>query len=353
MAKSPLLVHGMHGMGDNLHQRAIIRQLMQTHDVWLETSWASLYHDMIADGLKLRRRHVALRTQTKNANRASEVVQFSGIAPPRGCDTMAIRYGANNISATASKTILEAMCRSTGCDYTKADFRLPVPEQWRDEARKWFINRSGKPLLIYRPLVERTEWLGSAARNADALEYARLFAEIRDKFFVVSVADLDPPREQIVGPVQDADVTLHHGELTFEALAGLFSLAELVFTSSGFAAILAPAVGTAVISVVGGYESANYHATGARFAPYLGIEPPVPCRCQNSRCGRRCNKHLNMPVALERVREFIYPMVLGCAPVGPITDYLPHTQPSEICIQTSDKIDLLYDEHGPCAPAPR
>jgi hypothetical protein len=326
----------MHGMGDNLHQRALIRQLLPHHDIWLETSWGSLYHDFLADGLKLRRRQVALRTQTKNSNRESEAALFSPIMPPRGCDTLAIRYGAPQVQATASKTILEAMCIANRLDYATADFRLPVPEPWRDEARKWFINKSVKPLMVYRPLVERTEWLGSAKRNADVRSYAELFSAIRAEFFVISVADLEPPREQIVGPVQEADVTLHRGELTFEALAGLFSLADLVFTSSGFAAILAPAVGTPVISVIGGYEMASYHSAGARFAPMLSIEPISPCRCQNSRCGRNCNKALAMPVALERVREFILPITLGAAPM------------SEICTQISDGV--LYDQFGPDIP---
>lgn len=308
---------------------------MVEHDVWLDTSWGSLYHDLIPLGLKLRRRQVALRTQTKNVQRDSEAALFSAIMPPRGCEVIGIRYGAPQILSTPSKTILEAMCGRT-LDYATADFRLPVPEAWRDEARKWLINGSGKPLLVYRPLVERTEWLGSARRNADSRQYAELFAEVRDKFFVVSIADLEPPREQIVGPVQEADVTLHHGELTFEAMAGLFSLADLVFTSSGFAAILAPAVGTPVISVVGGYELASYHATGARFAPMLGIEPINPCRCQNSRCGRTCNKAINMPVALTQVREFILPIILGAAP-------MPANPPHEP--------GVLYDQFGPDIPA--
>jgi hypothetical protein len=39
----PLLhLIGHHGLGDNLHQRALIRQLMEKYDVWLDTSWVSL-----------------------------------------------------------------------------------------------------------------------------------------------------------------------------------------------------------------------------------------------------------------------------------------------------------------------
>src|SRR3546814_11400043 len=44
-----IYVQGMHGLGDNLHQRAILRHLMQSHEVWLETPWPCIYHDLVGD----------------------------------------------------------------------------------------------------------------------------------------------------------------------------------------------------------------------------------------------------------------------------------------------------------------
>src|SRR4051812_17147760 len=120
MAKPALHVQGMHGMGDCLHQRAVLRQLMQRYTVTLETSWPSMYHDLIADGLVVTRRPVALRTQTKNATRESEAVKFS----PRHAflrSGMRISYGAGQIMGTPSKTILEAMCEATSTNYGTAD----------------------------------------------------------------------------------------------------------------------------------------------------------------------------------------------------------------------------------------
>ncbi len=98
--------------------------------------------------------------------------------------------------------------------------------------------------MVYRPLVERTEWNGCAARNPDHSAYAALFASIRDQFHVVSIADLVPNVEWISGARVEADQKFHAGELEFEALAGLFSIASLVFCSPGFAVILAQTVGT-------------------------------------------------------------------------------------------------------------
>jgi hypothetical protein len=306
MTKPALLVQGMHGMGDCLHQRAILRQLMQTYDVTLETSWASMYHDLVADGLKLVRRNVALRTQTKNAER--EAALFKA-ARPANASGIRVRYGGAEVRQTASKTVLEAMCHVTGTDYATADYRLDVPDVWTQALLKTLgdlpARAAERPWLVYRPLVARPEWRGSLARNADPKSYAKLFQTIRDTFFVISVADLVPGREWIVGPQLQADLAFHQGELTFELLAALFKRADVVYTSSGFAAILGPAVGTPTISIVGGYESVGCHSSGARFAPYIAIGPKVECGCWTSQCTRACDKTFNMDAASDDVFKFV------------------------------------------------
>jgi len=307
-SKQLLLVHGMHGMGDNLHQRAVLRYLMQSYNIVLETSWPCIYHDLLGDGLRVVNRPVALRTQLKNASRERE--KFSdNPAPHHHMPTIRFSYGTKTINECASRSVLEAMFKgaSAAVGYPAADFTLPVPDDWsfrlfNEVSRHW--PNTGKPLLVYRPLVARPEWRGSQVRNANATDYAEIFAAIRDNFFVVSVADLEPMREWIVGPELKADVTLHKGELTFELLAALFKSATCVYTSSGFAAVLAPAVNTPCISILGGYEPASWLADGAKHAPWLGIEPMQPCQCGTSSCTNPCTKKIDVPTAIARVHEF-------------------------------------------------
>jgi len=281
---------------------------METHEVWLETSWAALYHDLVAEGLHLVRKSVQLRTQMKNQLRESG--RF-GPPPPRTLDQPAItlHYSGHNVARQPNRTILEAMLGAANMNlsYDRADFRLPIPPEWSlklfEITKTWNI---GKPLLVYRPLVVRPEWRGNEKRNADADAYAQLFASIRDRFFVVSVADLEPGREWVVGPqLKDADVTFHKGELYFELLAALFNQAAMVYTSSGFATLLAQATCTANVSVIGLYERGDHHAAGAKYAPTLCIEPANPCSCQQSFCPRRCSKTIDMPVALTALKKFV------------------------------------------------
>lgn len=298
--KTALLVHGLHGLGDNLHQRGIIRQLMQRYDVTLESSWVAPFHDLIAQGLRVINKPTSLRTQTKNAKR--EAGLFAKGAPA-GARVRKVWYSPQDVRQ--DRGVFAAMCRNCDVSYERADFRLPVKPEWVDAAR--VAVPTDRPILVYRPLVERTEWLGCKARNPDHDAYAALFASVRDRFHVVSIADLVPGKEWMVGPdavapAGYADQRFHAGELPFETLAGLFSIATMVFASPGFSVILAQAVETPVCAVFGSYEASYSFSGGARFSPYLGIDPITPC--DDFRHDSRADKTIDLPKAKARLTVF-------------------------------------------------
>jgi hypothetical protein len=292
----------MHGLGDNIHQRAIIRALLKRdYSIALETSWPCVYHDLAGPDLRFIRKPVALRAQLKNGTR--EAAKFTApVLPHHGGRAVQITYRTSGVPQTPSGTVLESMFAAAGIqqDYADADFRLPIPPEWTAPAIE-----TTKPIMIYRPLVVRPEWRGSGIRNADPNHYAELVAMVRDSFFVVSIADLEPNREWIVGPQLIADASFEHGELTFESMAVLVSKAALMFTSNGFPAVLGPAVGVPTISVQGGFEPAAWLADGGKYVPYLGIDTLYPCRCGAAHCDRPCTKKLDIPRARAAVAEFV------------------------------------------------
>ena len=110
-------------------------------------------------------------------------------------------------------------------------------------------------------------------------------------------------REWLVGPQIAPDADCTHGELDFETMAALFSLAEVVFCPPGFATILAQATGTRCITVFGGYEDARSFAGGAKHAPWLPIEPLVPCPCWSADCPG--DKTIDLFAAMTRIEEFL------------------------------------------------
>ncbi len=299
---SPLLIRGMHGLGDNIHQRAVIRALLKRdHRIALETSWPCVYHDLAGENLSFIRKPVALRTQLKNA--AREAHKFAATSlPHHPANSIQISYGRTMVTGSPSRTVLEAMFMSAGIrdDFADADFRLPIPPEWEPVTFE-----TTKPVMIYRPLVVRPEFRGSGIRNANVGQYAELIAMVRDSFFVVSLADLESNREWIVGPQLIADATYNHGELPFERMAATVAKAQLVFTSGGFLAVLGLAVGTPTVSIVGGYEPASWVSAGSKFTPYLGVQPINPCQCATSGCGKPCAKTLDMPHARGAILEFL------------------------------------------------
>lgn len=297
-----LRIEGMHGLGDNLHQRAIIRQLLTRHDfgtVQLETPWPSVYHDLVGSRFAVVHKLSSLRTQAKNAKREAAKYSASSIEPTQ---RMRVWYTPDEVRARGS--VLSAMVASAGCDASLADFRLPIPPAWHVAADELIATfETTRPLLIVRPLVVRPEWSGCAARNPDAATYATLFAAIRSHFFVVSIADLEPGKEWLASDMGAPDVAFHEGQLPFETLAALFARAALVYCSPGFAVILAQAVGTPSICVFGGYENSKSFTGGARFAPYLGVDPINSCQCFKH--GHACDKRVDVPAAIERCNAFL------------------------------------------------
>lgn len=294
--KPPLLVRGMHGMGDNLHQRAIVRELSKSREVWLETPWPCFYRDL---DVHVVRPDTRLRTQAKNAARESD--RYDRAPAPEGAEVLRVNYPPESVRRCGS--VLAAM--SERCGVPVGDFRLPVPVEWLERAdaliESWHTDR---PVLVYRPLVERTEWGGCAARNPDINAYRTILDAIREQFFVVSVADLKRGQEWMVSSPIGADVRFHAGELDIEILTGIFKRSALVYTAPGFAVVLAQAVGVPVVSVFGGYEDSSSFAAGARFSPYLGIDPIHPVR--DFRHNNRVDKTLDVPAAIGRALEFIH-----------------------------------------------
>lgn len=299
--KPPLIVDGMFGIGDCIHQRAFLPDLMLDYDVYLRSTSVLIYHDLVKRGLKVLLKPTRLHAQARTIERERSLFYYGAL--PANARTVKIWYHKENIDRHGS--ITEGMVAAAGIQkMPELDFSIPVLKEWRDLARhyiqSWKVGT--KPIMIYRPIVLRKEW-NSASRNPDVGAYETLFQSLRPHFFVVSIADLKPGVEWIVGPEQDADVKLHKGELDFPTLVGLFSEVNLVFANAGFAPVLAQAVGAPCITIYGGRESSRTtERAGSHLAPTLSIDPDHPCDCHAAH--HKCDKTISLPPALERVKAF-------------------------------------------------
>jgi SAM-dependent methyltransferase len=298
--KPALVIDGMYGIGDNLHQRAIVRELMKRYDVWLKTCHIDLYWDLTALGLKLLFKPTRLRAQAKTIARENGRYLWPG--PPREAMGKKIWYNKPDIDKHGS--ILESMFGEFGMKPTHPDFTLPIKSEWRKRARELIEQwKPNKPVMIYRPIVTRREWDGRS-RNPDPAAYEAIYKAIRDQFFVISIADLSPHLEWIEGPEQSADIKLHQGELDFPTMAALFSEASLVMSPAGFAPVLAQATRVPGITVYGGRESfRTTQRAGAHLAPTLGIDPIKPCDCHSA--NHACDKRIDIDAAKAKALAFV------------------------------------------------
>lgn len=302
-----VLVDGMHGLGDNLHQRAVIRKMMEKSKVWLKTPWPSLYHDLVGDNLRLVEPRTKLRTQAKNAER--EAASFTRESVPFGAPMIKVSYPSHMV--IEHRGVLVAMANQVGVDTKGLDFSLPVP--WSHGLR---IPKD-RPIVIFRPLTVRKEWGGNATRNPDPVAYLELYREFRKLMpnaFVISIADLEDGKEWMIHGKVDADLEFHSGELNIERICALVRDAAMVFTAPGMALVLAQSIGTPVVSVFGGYESAYSFSAGAKKTPTLSIEPIHPCACFSHT--HECKKDIDMPKAKAALRDWLLfniPEKIECA----------------------------------------
>jgi hypothetical protein len=286
----------MYGVGDNIHQRAVVKDVQRAGgEVVLETFYKSMYHDLTAEGLKLKLiRGIEPRIRERDQLR-------SDILIPNDAFRAKITYDPLRIKKHGS--ILAAQYAAVGLKMPeRPDFSLPVRPEWRKLARLAIGETHGKPVMVYRPIVLNNVWRAEA-RAPDPAIYSSLFRSIRERYHVVSFANIGQAGEHVVGEQQDADVNYNRGELDFETLTGLFAEADISFTCPGFAPILSQAVGTRTVIVYGANEChRTTNVVGEHLAPTLAIELDKPCDHHAKNCS--CSKHITLAPALARLETF-------------------------------------------------
>lgn len=238
---SPLFVLGMLGLGDDIFQRAVIRELSAQRSIYLQTSWPQLYEDLPVRCVKPNTR---LRTQAKNAAR------YPGkwFMPPAHTARARISYGHNTIAGG----IVNAMERCVGLRDAKLFWDLPKrpPLDWLGEAAK------GKPIALLRPVTIRTEWRNEA-RNPDPYALREISEALADDYFILSVADLNLRHEWMVQPEPFSHMQCHAGELSFDELLSAIQQAALMVGGVGWIVPAAVASGVPAFVLLGGMGAHN------------------------------------------------------------------------------------------------
>lgn len=277
----PWLIEGMRGLGDNLYQRAVLREVVKRQVVYLDTPWPQIYA-----GLPVRcvRAATTLRTQLKNVARP-----WPWYTLPDLIDHRRWHY-----SARPDGTMLQALCAEVGVRADTIDFGGPeVAPVARD------------PYIVVRPVTRRTEW-ASESREPLPTYIARAVESLRGSHRIVSVADIDPPHETALGPLPYADETYHRGELHVEQLLALVAGAAGVVGGVGWLVPAAVAYRVPMLAIFGGRGAHN--APGRIFDERMDtsrIVKALPDKfCMCSRADHHCAKTIGrFDQHIERFKE--------------------------------------------------
>lgn len=223
-----MFLKGMLGLGDNIYQRAIVREL---GPLSLVTSWPQLYVDL---PVQCVRPHTSLRTQQKNAARGD----LSWYGAPRREQAISFGYGGEG-------TILQSLLDCLNIQRTKLIFDGPP-----------VAKLDCRPYILMRPATLRHEWRADA-RNPLPEYLCQAADALKEHFQIISVADLQPPFEWHVGDLPFAHETYHHGELRLEDLLALVAGAAGVVGGVGWLAPAAVAYKVPMLLIYGGWGHAN------------------------------------------------------------------------------------------------
>jgi hypothetical protein len=165
----------------HLHQRAVVRELMKTRSVELQTYYTAMYHDLIAEGLKvtLVSGHLDPRIRDRGNGSGGKAGR-----PARQEDRLRSRPDEEARHAARRDV------RLGRAEVPGSAGLLPAGQAgMAGAARKLVGDTGGKPIMVYRPIVLNGTW-PCPSRSPDPAAYAALYRSIKDRFFTVSVCNL-------------------------------------------------------------------------------------------------------------------------------------------------------------------
>lgn len=280
------IYRGMLGLGDNFYQRAVVRELGRCQ---LITPWPQLYADLPVRCIKPA---TLLRTQRKNIDRSDVGWQ----QPIRG-NEVRLSYGG------LGARVVESMMNSIGLKRDVLDFSMPR------------TGAESRPVILVRPATVRREW-PAASRNPRPEYLAEACDSLRHDFRIISIADLQPNEEWLVGEAPFAHETYHHGELKLEDLMWLLESSAGAVGGVGWLLPASVAYQLPMLCIWGG--------CGGHNSPQRLLDPRMPtnmivcavpqplCMCTNNK--HDCNKTItDLEVSIERFKQLARTRAIGMA----------------------------------------
>lgn len=260
----------MGGLGDGIYQRPVLRAQAQQRPVYVTTPWPELYRDL--EGVHpVRPWSMDLRTQRKHLARLGPEAGY--VPVPKHHERRSMTYQLRQPGHTIVSELEDRM------HHRAVPFLFDLPDLGPCPVEV----PAGRKLAVLRPSTLRREWCNRA--RAPRPEYLYLAGlELRDRgYFVVTVADVDPPEEWLEGAAPPADLELLRGELTPPQVLALVRHAAMVVGGVGWIVPAALAARVPLVVVAGG--QGGHNAPEKVMDPRMDtrrarwVMPPRYCRC--------------------------------------------------------------------------
>lgn len=275
-------VVGMLGLGDNIYQRAVIREMGQ---VSLATPWPQIYADLPVRPVRVV---TSLRTQSRN------VADWHRWPRPimNTTDKVHLGYGAD-----PELTILQSLLKTAHMPQDMPlTFDLPSFKSPWSHAR---------PYVVVRPSTVRKEWpAGSRNPHRGYINRAALAAQ-KAGYSVISVAHLEEGEEWPDDVLPPCNAEYLHGQIPLTDLLGMVQHARGVIGGVGWLLPAALAYRVPMLCLWGGWGL--YNGPQRVLDPRLDttrLVQAVPerlCMCEEN--GHSCDK--TIPNLEERISEFL------------------------------------------------
>ncbi len=226
-----MIIESMQGLGDNIYQRAFLRDVPET--IWINTPWPEVYQDL--PHIRFTPRTTTLRTQRKNLERIARRWSHS---PPHQVRRH-FRYSREGV--------FDGMARASGLQPTSMD----LPTYGENPHR-------GERYALIRPCTVRAEWRNES-RNPKPEYLTEAVRQLREAGIkTISVADIEDGHEWTVGELPPTDVQYHRGELNVCQLLSLTQEAWLVVGPIGWIVPACMAYKTPAVIICGGQGGFNH-----------------------------------------------------------------------------------------------
>lgn len=279
----------MLGLGDNLYQRAVVREL---GEVQLITPWPQLYADL---PVRCVMPATMLRTQRKNMMRMANDLYVR----PRPAQTVRLGY------RDASCSLVEQMCQSVGIKRDVLDFSMPPTGAMRTRN------------IVVRPSTVRREW-PAASRNPAPGLLGMVCDALRDEFNIISIADLKDGEEWLSEDPPFAHQTYHRGELVLEDILQLVDGAAGLVGGIGWLLPASIAYHVPMLAIYGGWGLRNNprllvdHRADASLLVQAMPDPMCMCDSNRHDCHKGIERNV-MEAHIERFKQLARARATGVA----------------------------------------